>query len=227
MAHTRGENHNGDPDWNTPTGDPDVAISRAPPGRARAACHPAPARDHAHPAGSVLRGVAAVRPVGRAAGRAGLVLYLAAAPARHPPPGARHAHARDRGPDRQDRAGAGDRQRVPVLPAAHYGDRPVGHTVPRVGAAGTAAGATPGGRLPAPPEALLAHPGVRRFFQRVSLLWAAVFLAITGISMWLLVSQSLATFLWSRTVASLALTGLAIVASTWWFRRCMRATPAA
>ncbi len=70
------------------------------------------------------------------------------------------------------------------------------------------------------PEALLAHHGVRRFFQRVSLLWAAVFLANTGISMWLLVSQSLATFLWSRTVASLALTGLAIVVSTWWFRRC-------
>jgi intracellular septation protein A len=77
------------------------------------------------------------------------------------------------------------------------------------------------------PEALLAHHGMRRFFQRVSLLWAAVFLANAGISLWLLVSQSLATFLWSRTVASLALTGLAIAVSTWWFRRCMRITPAA
>jgi intracellular septation protein A len=77
------------------------------------------------------------------------------------------------------------------------------------------------------PEALLARPGVRHFFQRVSLLWAAVFLANTGISLWLLLSQSLATFLWTRTVASLALTGLAIAASTWWFRRCVRATPTA
>jgi intracellular septation protein A len=77
------------------------------------------------------------------------------------------------------------------------------------------------------PEALLARHGMRRFFQRVSLLWAAVFLANAGISLWLLVSQPLATFLWSRTVASLALTGLAIIASTWWFRRCVRATPAA
>ena len=77
------------------------------------------------------------------------------------------------------------------------------------------------------PEALLARPGVRHFFQRVSLLWAAVFLANTGISLWLLLSQSLATFLWSRTVASLTLTGLAIAASTWWFRRCVHATPAA
>ena len=77
------------------------------------------------------------------------------------------------------------------------------------------------------PEALLARHGVRRFFQRVSLLWAAVFLANAGISLWLLVSQPLATFLWSRTVVSLALTGLAVIVSTWWFRRCVRATPAA
>jgi intracellular septation protein A len=77
------------------------------------------------------------------------------------------------------------------------------------------------------PEALLARHGVRRFFQRVSLLWAAAFLANAGISLWLLVSQSLATFLWSRTVASLALTGLAVAVSTWWFRRSVRVTPAA
>jgi uncharacterized membrane protein len=77
------------------------------------------------------------------------------------------------------------------------------------------------------PEALLARDGVRRFFQRVSLLWAVVFLANAGIGLWLLVSQPLATFLWSRTVASLALTGLAAAVSTWWFRRCVRATPAA
>jgi intracellular septation protein A len=77
------------------------------------------------------------------------------------------------------------------------------------------------------PEALLAHHGVRRFFLRVSLLWAAVFLANAGISLWLLVSQSLATFLWTRTVASVTLTCLAIAVSTFWFRRCLRSTRAA
>ena len=77
------------------------------------------------------------------------------------------------------------------------------------------------------PEALLAHQGVRRFFLRVSLLWAAVFLANAGISLWLLVSQSLATFLWTRTVASVTLTCLAIAVSTFWFRRCVRSTRAA
>jgi hypothetical protein len=71
------------------------------------------------------------------------------------------------------------------------------------------------------PEAWLAHAGVRRFFLRISLLWAGVFLANAGISLWLLVSQSLATFLWTRTVASLVLTGGAVAISTLAFRRCI------
>ena len=71
------------------------------------------------------------------------------------------------------------------------------------------------------PEALLARDGVRRFFLRISLLWAGVFLANAGISLWLLVSQSLATFLWTRTVASLVLTAVAVAISTWAFRRCV------
>jgi hypothetical protein len=71
------------------------------------------------------------------------------------------------------------------------------------------------------PEALLAHHGVRRFFLRISLLWAGVFLANAGISLWLLVSQSLATFLWTRTVTSLVLTGGAVAISTMAFRRCV------
>jgi uncharacterized membrane protein len=71
------------------------------------------------------------------------------------------------------------------------------------------------------PETLLARDGVRRFFHRISLLWAGVFLANAGISLWLLVSQSLTTFLWTRTVASLVLTGAAIAISTMAFRRCV------
>lgn len=74
------------------------------------------------------------------------------------------------------------------------------------------------------PESLLAHAGVRRFFQRISLLWAGVFLANAGISLWLLVSQSLATFLWTRTVASVVLTAGAVAISTMAFRRCVTST---
>jgi hypothetical protein len=74
------------------------------------------------------------------------------------------------------------------------------------------------------PESLLAHAGVRRFFHRISLLWAGVFLANAGISLWLLVSQSLATFLWTRTVASAVLTAGAVAISTMAFRRCVTST---
>ena len=74
------------------------------------------------------------------------------------------------------------------------------------------------------PESLLAHAGVRRFFHRISLLWAGVFLANAGISLWLLVSQSLATFLWTRTVTSAVLTAAAVAISTMAFRRCVTST---
>ncbi len=74
------------------------------------------------------------------------------------------------------------------------------------------------------PAALLANARVRRFFLRISLLWAVVFMANAGISLWLLLSQSLATFLWTRTLASLILTGSAIAISTLAFRRCLHRT---
>lgn len=71
------------------------------------------------------------------------------------------------------------------------------------------------------PATLLADAPVRRFFLRISLLWSFVFLANTAISLWLLVSQSLVTFLWARALASLILTGGAIAVSTLAFRRCL------
>jgi intracellular septation protein A len=74
------------------------------------------------------------------------------------------------------------------------------------------------------PESLLAHAGVRRFFHRISLLWAGVFLVNAGISLWLLVSQSLATFLWTRTLTSAVLTVGAVAISTMAFRRCVTST---
>ncbi len=49
------------------------------------------------------------------------------------------------------------------------------------------------------PEAFLAHGRVRRFFLRLSLLWALVFFANAAFSLWLLWHESLETFLWLRT----------------------------
>lgn len=72
------------------------------------------------------------------------------------------------------------------------------------------------------PGWLLEHPRARVFFARVSLLWGLVLLANAGTTIWLLLSQSLATFLWTRSVASLALTTLAIAVSAHWFRVSMR-----
>jgi hypothetical protein len=51
------------------------------------------------------------------------------------------------------------------------------------------------------PDAFLAHDRVRRFFLRVSLLWALVFFANAVFSLWLLWHESLETFLWLRTSA--------------------------
>ncbi len=72
------------------------------------------------------------------------------------------------------------------------------------------------------PDAFLAHHRVYRFFLRISLLWALVFTLNTGLSLWLLFSQSIATFLWIRTVAVALLGATAVVISVWSFRRCAR-----
>jgi hypothetical protein len=72
------------------------------------------------------------------------------------------------------------------------------------------------------PEGVLANVHVRRFFLQISLLIAFAQLANAGITLWLLFSQSLATFLVVKTIVSWAFTGGAIVASFWWFHHSMR-----
>jgi hypothetical protein len=72
------------------------------------------------------------------------------------------------------------------------------------------------------PSGVLAHAPVRRFFLQISLLWAFTQLANATLTVWLLFSQSLATFLVAKTLVSWGLTGSAIVISTLWFRRSMR-----
>ena len=72
------------------------------------------------------------------------------------------------------------------------------------------------------PSGVLAHAPVRRFFLQISLLWAFTQLANATVTLWLLLSQSLATFLVAKTLVSWGLTGGAILVSTLWFRRSMR-----
>ncbi len=66
-----------------------------------------------------------------------------------------------------------------------------------------------------------ANTHVRRFFRQISLLWAFVQTANAGITIWLLFSQSLSTFVLMRSVVSASVTITAIVASALWFKRSM------
>lgn len=69
------------------------------------------------------------------------------------------------------------------------------------------------------PSEVLARPWMRRFFDRISILWAMVHLANAGITLWLLLSQPIATYVVAKTVASLVLSGSAIAVSVAMFRR--------
>jgi hypothetical protein len=71
------------------------------------------------------------------------------------------------------------------------------------------------------PSDMHANTHVRRFFRHVSLLWAFAQTCNAGITIWLLFSQSMATFVVLRSVVSATVTILAIGASTWWFKRSM------
>jgi hypothetical protein len=72
------------------------------------------------------------------------------------------------------------------------------------------------------PDGVLANQHVRRFFLQITLLIAFAQLANAGITLWLLFSQSLATFLVVKTFVSWGFTGGAIAASFWWFHHSMR-----
>jgi uncharacterized membrane protein len=74
------------------------------------------------------------------------------------------------------------------------------------------------------PDALLSDPLVRRFFRRLTLLWAGVLLANASIAVALLVSQPMTTYLWTKPLASWLVTGAAIGVSVLWFKRVHRRT---
>ena len=72
------------------------------------------------------------------------------------------------------------------------------------------------------PQSLLANPAMRRFFIRISLLFALTNTVNAVVTLWLLVSQDLGTYLLAKTFVSWTLTGSAIAISTFWFKRSMR-----
>ncbi|KAA0236432.1 MAG: hypothetical protein JJLCMIEE_00215 [Acidimicrobiales bacterium] len=71
------------------------------------------------------------------------------------------------------------------------------------------------------PDDLRANRHVRAFFRRISLLWAFTQFANASITLWLLLSQSVATFVVARAGVSALLTCAAILLSTVWFKSSM------
>jgi hypothetical protein len=72
------------------------------------------------------------------------------------------------------------------------------------------------------PEAVASSAPVRRFFSRITLLWAFVNLGNAAGTIYLLLTRSVGTYLLTKTVLSLALTGGGIAVSTVWFKISMR-----
>ncbi len=66
------------------------------------------------------------------------------------------------------------------------------------------------------------HPGLHRFFQGATWLWAGIFLLLTaglGVTMW---TEPASTFLMLSTAATIALTVVGAGASTLWFMSVLR-----
>jgi Protein of unknown function (DUF3159) len=75
------------------------------------------------------------------------------------------------------------------------------------------------------PDDVMAHGHLRRFFLGISVLWGVVQLLNASLTLWLLLSQSLGTFVVLRTTMVHSLTLTAIVISVLWFRRVIRTQP--
>ena len=70
--------------------------------------------------------------------------------------------------------------------------------------------------------AIMKRPLVRRFFIRISVLWATVLMLNAGLVFWLLVSSSLRSFVLERSVVTYGLTAIAIFFSISGFMAMMR-----
>ena len=72
------------------------------------------------------------------------------------------------------------------------------------------------------PATFIGSPPVRRFFARITLLWAFVQLANAALSIWLLITQPVGTYVLARSVTSWGLTIAAVGLSTLYFKRSMQ-----
>ncbi|HEY3893820.1 MAG TPA: VC0807 family protein [Pseudonocardiaceae bacterium] len=72
------------------------------------------------------------------------------------------------------------------------------------------------------PVALTSNLRVQRFFRRVSLLWALVFLTNGVATLWVLARATLGKFLVVTTAGSFTLVAIAAAVSLLWFRRELR-----
>ena len=70
--------------------------------------------------------------------------------------------------------------------------------------------------------AIMRRPLVRRFFIRISVLWATVLMVNAGLVFWLLISSSLRSFVLERSVVTYGLTAIAIFFSITGFVAMMR-----
>jgi len=71
------------------------------------------------------------------------------------------------------------------------------------------------------PAHVMANSHVRQFFLRISLLWAVTGFLNAAVALWLQVSQSVGTFVLTKSIVSAMLTCTAICVSTVWFKRSM------
>ena len=72
------------------------------------------------------------------------------------------------------------------------------------------------------PAHVLDRQAVRRFFTRITVLWALVNIANGSTALWALLSSSLDGVLVARTLGSLTIVAAAIALSYVWFRRSLR-----
>ncbi len=70
--------------------------------------------------------------------------------------------------------------------------------------------------------AMMRRPLVRRFFIRISVLWATVLMLNAGVVFWLLISSSLRSFVLERSAVTYGLTAIAIFFSISGFMTMMR-----
>jgi len=75
--------------------------------------------------------------------------------------------------------------------------------------------------VPLDPE-VLHLPSVKKVFIRITLLWAFVNLANAIVSIALLMSQDVGTFVAAKTIGGMLLVGVAIAMSTIWFKQALR-----